>query len=78
VFLGALTCPAATDRDRSAVLGSSWPYLVTVMDLPDYFGRLMVARSTPAHPRLSQRGRLIGAAALVVVLIAVVAAVVLL
>ena len=71
VFLGALTCPAATDRDRSAVLGASWSYLVTVMDLPDYFGRLMVARSTPAYPRLSQRGRLVAAAALAVLLLIV-------
>jgi hypothetical protein len=71
VFLGALTCPAATDRDRTGVLGTSWPYLVTVMDLPDYFGRLMSARSAPAHIRLSQRGRLVAAAALVVLLLIV-------
>jgi len=72
VIVGALTCPEATDRDRSAVLAASWPYLVNVMDLPDYFGRLMVARSTPAHLRLSQRGRLAAVAALVMLLLVVI------
>jgi hypothetical protein len=75
VFLGALTSPEATDRDRTGVLGTSWPYLVTEIDLPDYFGRLMGVRSTPTHPRLSQRGRLVAAAALVVLLLIVIAVV---
>ena len=78
VFLGALTSPEATDRDRTGVLGTSWPYLVTVMDLPDYFGRLMGVRSASARLRLSQRGRLVAAAALALFVIAIVVAALLL